>query len=158
MEFGKIKIKNHEFYIVKNKNKIIYIGLENDFKNYFKNIKMKRSTDTFNEIKKQLEEYFLKKRTHFDFQYELIGSDFCLQVWSILKDIPYGTTISYSQLATKLGDVKKTRAVANAVGKNPLLILIPCHRVIAKNRKLGGFRAGLAMKKELLDVEGIKYS
>lgn len=153
MEYAKIKVLDYEFYIAKNEKGITYIDTENNLEKLFKNVKFKKSKDDFKLVKTQLEEFFLGKRTNFNFKYDLIGTKFSLQVWKLLKDIPYGQTISYSGLAEKLGDVKKTRAVANAVAKNPLLIIIPCHRVIGKNGKLHGFRAGLELKKVLLNIE-----
>ena len=84
---------------------------------------------------------------------ELIGTDFQKQVWKLLEQIPYGKTISYLELSKQLGDVKAIRAVANANGKNPLWILIPCHRVIGSDGSLTGYAGGLHRKKWLLEHE-----
>lgn len=101
----------------------------------------------------QLEEYFLGVRTHFDFQINPKGTDFQQKVWQELLKIPFGKTMSYMDLAKKLGDVKAIRAVASANGKNPLWIVVPCHRVIGTDGSLTGYAGGLWRKKWLLEHE-----
>ena len=101
----------------------------------------------------QLHEYFEGKRTAFDLQLNPEGTDFQKKVWSELQNIPYGKTISYLQLSQQIGDIKAIRAVANANGKNPLWIVIPCHRVIGNNGKLVGYAGGLHRKQWLLEHE-----
>ncbi len=104
-------------------------------------------------FEKQLGEYLSGKRKQFDIAYELNGTDFQKSVWQKLNDIPYGKTISYGKMAAQLGDVKKVRAVANAIGKNPLPILIPCHRVVGMQGQLTGYIGGLVRKKMLIEAE-----
>lgn len=106
-----------------------------------------------NKAKKQLEEYFLNQRKHFDLTYDLSGTDFQLRVWKALEKIPFGKTISYLHLANQLGDSKVIRAAASANGKNPIAIAIPCHRVIGTDGKLVGYAGGLSRKKWLLEHE-----
>ncbi|MCC9072317.1 methylated-DNA--[protein]-cysteine S-methyltransferase [Flavobacterium sp. F-65] len=101
----------------------------------------------------QLNDYFLGKRTDFDFKLNPKGTDFQQRVWKGLLEIPYGKTMSYLQLSKKLGDVKAIRAVASANGKNPLWIVVPCHRVIGTDGSLTGYAGGLWRKKWLLDHE-----
>lgn len=101
----------------------------------------------------QITEYFEGKRTIFDFELNPIGTDFQKQVWKQLEHIPYGKTISYLELSKQLGDVKAIRAVANANGKNPLWIVIPCHRVIGSDGSLTGYAGGLQRKQWLLEHE-----
>ncbi len=101
----------------------------------------------------ELLEYFLGKRTTFDLELELIGTSFRKKVWEQLLEIPYGETVSYSEIAKKLGNVKLTRAVGGAIHHNPLLIFIPCHRVIGKNGSLTGFAYGTMIKEKLLKLE-----
>ena len=84
-----------------------------------------------------------------------VGSTFEQQVWYKCRTIPYGQTRSYGWLAAQLGRPKAARAVGNALGKNPVPIIIPCHRVIAANNRIGGFSGGIELKKRLLDTEGI---
>jgi methylated-DNA-[protein]-cysteine S-methyltransferase len=101
----------------------------------------------------QLDEYFAGKRRSFDLPLAPQGTPFQQQVWKALQDIPYGETISYAQLAQSVGHPKACRAVGSANGKNPMAIIIPCHRVINANGKLGGYAYGLEIKKQLLDRE-----
>jgi len=101
----------------------------------------------------QLQEYFEGKRTHFDLKINPKGTDFQRSVWYELLNIPFGKTLSYMELSKKVGDVKAIRAVAAASGKNPLWIVIPCHRVIGADGSLTGYAGGLGRKKWLLDLE-----
>ena len=101
----------------------------------------------------QLEEYFAGSRQNFDFPINPQGTDFQKRVWDALLKIPFGTTTSYQALSIKLGDVKAIRAVASANGKNPLWIVVPCHRVIGSDGSLTGYAGGLWRKKWLLEHE-----
>lgn len=101
----------------------------------------------------QLNEYFDGTRKQFSLTLNPEGTDFQKKVWKLLEQIPYGKTISYLDLSKQLGDVKAIRAVANANGKNPLWILIPCHRVIGSDGSLTGYAGGLHRKQWLLEHE-----
>lgn len=101
----------------------------------------------------QLQEYFEGKREVFDLELKPEGTDFQKRVWQALKDIPYGKTVSYLNLSKTLGDPKAIRAVAAANGKNPIWIVIPCHRVIGSDGSLTGYAGGLHRKKWLLEHE-----
>ena len=101
----------------------------------------------------QLQEYFNGKRTEFSFKTNPAGTDFQQKVWEELLKIPYGKTCSYLELSKKLGDLKAIRAVASANGKNPLWIVVPCHRVIGSDGSLTGYACGLWRKKWLLEHE-----
>ena len=105
----------------------------------------------------QIEEYFAKKRTEFNVFCFANGTPFQLAVWSKMTEIPYGKVVTYGQLAAAIGQPTAVRAVANAVGQNPLLILYPCHRVVAADG-LGGFSAGIEAKRALLRLEGVEIS
>jgi methylated-DNA-[protein]-cysteine S-methyltransferase len=102
----------------------------------------------------QLEEYFAGERTEFDVPMELDGTAFQKEVWAELSRIPYGKTISYGELARRVGRPKGPRAVGQANGRNPIPIIVPCHRVLAGNG-IGGYGGGLPMKRALLAVEGV---
>lgn len=102
---------------------------------------------------RQLREYFEGIRTQFDLKLNPEGTEFQKKVWEQLQTIPYGKTISYLELSQQLGDVKAIRAVANANGKNPLWIIVPCHRVIGSNGSLTGYAGGLQRKQWLLEHE-----
>lgn len=101
----------------------------------------------------QLKEYFEGKRTHFNFELNPKGTDFQKKVWKALLEIPYGKTTSYLELSKQLGDIKAIRAVAAANGKNPLWVVVPCHRVIGSDGSLTGYAGGLWRKKWLLEHE-----
>jgi len=101
----------------------------------------------------QLQEYFEGRRHEFDFKLNPQGTDFQQKVWQELVNIPFGKTISYLDLSKKLGDVKAIRAVASANGRNPLWIVVPCHRVIGTDGSLTGYAGGLWRKKWLLEHE-----
>ncbi|PNW30224.1 methylated-DNA--[protein]-cysteine S-methyltransferase [Formosa algae] len=101
----------------------------------------------------QLDEYFNGSRTIFKIKQNPKGTDFQKKVWNALRLIPYGKTLSYLELSKQLGDVKAIRAVANANGKNPLWIVVPCHRVIGTDGSLTGYAGGLHRKQWLLNHE-----
>ncbi len=109
--------------------------------------------DELKDCVKQLDEYFQGTRQKFSLKLNPTGTEFQKRVWNELTKIPFGKTISYSELSKKLGDIKAIRAVANANGKNPIWIVIPCHRVIGSNGSLTGYAGGLHRKKWLLDHE-----
>jgi methylated-DNA-[protein]-cysteine S-methyltransferase len=103
---------------------------------------------------KQLKEYFNRERKEFDVSLEFIGTEFQKKVWNELAKIPYGETISYGELANRMGDKNLMRAVAAANGANPIPIIIPCHRVIGADGSLTGYGGGLDVKQKLLELEG----
>ncbi|HYL20259.1 MAG TPA: methylated-DNA--[protein]-cysteine S-methyltransferase [Gemmatimonadales bacterium] len=102
----------------------------------------------------QLTAYFVKDRKTFDLPLEPAGTAFQRRVWTALRAIPYGTTLSYGELARRLGDPRATRAVGAANGSNPIPIIVPCHRVIGARGELTGFGGGLDRKRWLLEHEG----
>lgn len=110
-------------------------------------------SELLNEAKKQIMEYFAGKRTQFDLPLHMHGTEFQVKVWNALRQIPYGETRSYSEIAAAAGNPKACRAVGGANNKNPLLIVVPCHRVIGKNGSLVGFACGMDAKKHLLELE-----
>lgn len=102
---------------------------------------------------KQLAEYFAHQRQQFDLSLEPVGTDFQKQVWQLLREIPFGETISYGTLAQRVGQPTASRAVGAANGRNPISIIVPCHRVIATSGKLTGYAGGLDRKQWLLRHE-----
>lgn len=102
---------------------------------------------------RQLEDYFSGRRKAFDLELAPEGTEFQLDVWQALQKIPYGETVSYGELARIVGKPKAARAVGGAVGRNPLPIVIPCHRVIGSDGSLVGFGGGMEIKKTLLSLE-----
>ena len=104
--------------------------------------------------RQELAEYFAATRTTFDIPLDPPGTAFQRRVWDALRAIPYGTTLSYGELARRLGDPRATRAVGAANGRNPIPIIVPCHRVVGANGALTGFGGGLDRKRWLLEHEG----
>lgn len=111
------------------------------------------SNPVIKETISQLSEYFAGQRQQFHLPLQLQGTEFQKQVWNQLMEIPYGKTISYAELAQAIGNPKACRAVGSANGKNPIAIIVPCHRVIASDKSLGGYAYGLAVKQHLLKLE-----
>lgn len=101
----------------------------------------------------QLAAYFAGERRSFDLPIELRGTPFQRRVWAALREIPYGQTISYGQLAARIGQPTASRAVGLANGRNPISIVVPCHRVIGANGRLTGYGGGIERKRQLLDLE-----
>jgi len=112
----------------------------------------------FKEVVRQLQAYFEGKLKDFDLPLVLEGTEFQLLVWRNLRKIPYGETVSYGQLARRIGSPDAARAVGLANGSNPIPIIIPCHRVIGSNGDLIGFGGGLPIKKKLLSLESRQLS
>jgi methylated-DNA-[protein]-cysteine S-methyltransferase len=112
-----------------------------------------RDDDAFPEVRTQLEEYFAAARREFDLELELIGTDWELKVWDALRRIPYGETRSYGQIADEVCTPAAARAVGLANGRNPVALIVPCHRVIGASGALTGYGGGLERKRTLLDLE-----
>ena len=133
--------------------KLISILFENTKPDVLENSTENQNNSILFQTEHQLNEYFSGNRKKFDIPLKLDGTIFQKKVWKELQKIPYGETISYQELAKRVGDIKKSRAVGNANGRNPIPIIVPCHRVILKNGKLGGYGGGLEIKRFLLDLE-----
>lgn len=118
----------------------------------------KRDAAFFAPVKTQLKEYFNGERQSFDLVLAPVGTAFQQQVWEILQTIPFGAVASYRWVAQQLGNPKAVRAVGGANAKNPLPIVIPCHRVIGTNGRLTGFGGGLATKQRLLELENPSFA
>lgn len=112
-----------------------------------------RDDGPFGEVVGQLEAYFGGERTAFDLPLHLDGTDFQRRVWTALREVPYGRTWSYGQLAAHIGAPGASRAVGLANGRNPIAIVVPCHRVVGADGTLTGYGGGLARKQLLLDLE-----
>lgn len=132
-------------------NKIVKILIDSDVSYH------DEPDDVLLETRKQIEEYFAGKRTEFDFPFEIEGTDFRKEVLLTMKNIPYGKTWSYSELAINSGHSKAVRAVGTVCKNNPLPLIIPCHRVIKKSGDIGYFNGGVQMKKSLLKIEKVFF-
>jgi methylated-DNA-[protein]-cysteine S-methyltransferase len=123
--------------------------------NFLKTSKLEENpTPVIEQCIRELEEYFFEGRKFFNVELKLQGTGFQNTVWNELLNIPYGKTISYEELAIRVGDIKSIRAVGLANGQNPIAIIVPCHRVIGKNGDLIGYGGGLDIKTWLLQHEG----
>ena len=149
-------IDNIHFTVITSTNGIreIIFNLEKDNSKLVNTIQLQpEDPDMFN-VYPQLKEYFASERKQFDLPLEIEGTEFQNRVWNELLKIPYGRTISYKELAVRLGDEKVIRAAASANGANPLPVVIPCHRVIGSDGSLIGYGGGLEIKEKLLILEG----
>ena len=153
-------IDNIHFTVITSTNGIreIIFNIEKDDSKLGNTIQLQpEDSDMFN-IYPQLKEYFSGERKQFDLPLEIEGTEFQKRVWNELLKIPYGRTISYKELAVRLGDEKVIRAAASANGANPLPVVIPCHRVIGSDGSLIGYGGGLEIKEKLLVLEGSRQS
>jgi methylated-DNA-[protein]-cysteine S-methyltransferase len=132
---------------------IVFAKSWSQFKKDCPNTLIAKHTSLTQKVIRQLEQYFAHKRTSFDIPLDPDGTDFQKKAWHVLQMIPHGKTISYAEQATKAGKKTATRAIGAANGKNPIPIVIPCHRVIGKNGKLTGYAGGLTIKEKLLKLE-----
>lgn len=114
------------------------------------------STALLGRVREQLEAYFAGALREFDIPLRLGGTEFQHAIWEALRGIPYGTTCTYGDIAGRIGRPKAVRAVGHAIGRNPISIIVPCHRVIGKDGTLTGFAGGLSAKARLLEIEGGK--
>ncbi|CQR47914.1 Methylated-DNA--protein-cysteine methyltransferase, inducible [Paraliobacillus sp. PM-2] len=160
-------IKNdYTFLLVSSDKGLCYIGLFNTDKifwnkwknRYYPTYILKHDLTRVAAYKHELNAYLNGETTSLAIPLDLLGTNFQREVWHALQSIPYGETTSYSAVAEQINRPKAVRAVANAIAKNPLLIVVPCHRIISKTGNLTGFRSGLALKKWLLELESKKYT
>ena len=134
---------------MKNSNCLLYVL--NSIEDY---LSENHNSKLFQRIRKSIISYFNGKKVKFNFPIDRIrATEFQKSVWKETSKIPYGTTTSYGEIAERIGKPKSYRAVGNALGANPLPIIIPCHRVVSSNGSLGGFSGGLKLKKFLLELE-----
>ena len=122
-------------------------------KRFFKAEYIKEASDVINEAIRELNEYFAGERRNFNLPLLFAGTPFQQRIWNALLTIPYGETRSYMQIARIVGNEKGVRAVAQAIGANPMSIIVPCHRVIGSDKALTGFAGGLEAKRYLLNLE-----
>jgi len=159
--YGKLEHNGWSFYLAATDNGLCYVGSQNKEIDEIEAWADKKRADSelvhdegkINCYKEQLISYLDGERKEFDLAMDLKGTAFQESVWEALQHIPYGETVSYMNIAEKIEKPKAVRAVGAAIGANPVMILVPCHRVIAKDGKLTGFRGGIPMKESLLELE-----
>jgi methylated-DNA-[protein]-cysteine S-methyltransferase len=122
-----------------------------------KNVRWIEEPSRFRVVTSQLDEYFAGERREFDLKLDLRGPDFHRRCWEVLRRVPYGETVSYAELAAKVGSPQASRAVGQANHHNPVAIVVPCHRVIASDGSLAGYAGGVANKEFLLNLEGARF-
>lgn len=157
--FQKIDSPIGILYLVAREQNLCAVIFEKSWKSenqHYTPLEEKEST-VLKQAKQQLKEYFQGKRQNFDLSYELNGTDFQNRAWNALAKIPFGQTRSYKQQAAMLKQPKAVRAVGTANGRNPLSIVLPCHRVIGSNGSLTGYGGGLDIKEFLLKHEGVEF-
>lgn len=150
-----------KLYIAGTENGLCYVGSPGEsfeefttyFKKRFPSATLENSDDLLADYSQELTAYLKGTRQEFTLPVDVEGTPFQQQTWQALKEIPYGQTISYSEIADRIGRPSAVRAVATAIAANPLLINVPCHRVIGKSGTMTGYRGGLAFKRFLLDLE-----
>ena len=134
-------------------DRVLHIGFAEERHPHQRQGQWQRDAERVSKARQQLQEYFCGQRQHFELDLLPIGTTFQRQVWSELARIPYAQTISYGALARRIGNAKAMRAVGLANGRNPIPIIVPCHRVIGANGSLTGFGGGIERKRWLLEHE-----
>ncbi len=142
-----------ELLLIARNGSLQEIRFENDGREFAPEVGAREGGELLERVASQLAEYFARRRRTFELPLGPLGTPFQLQVWRELERIPVGETITYGQLARRVGNPRASRAVGAANGKNPLPIIVPCHRVIGQNGKLTGFAGGLDIKRTLLEHE-----
>lgn len=153
VEYSIHRHQGKDYIIATEEDALVYLGWNlNDLKN--KSIELhNKCTSIHLSLNKQLSEYFVGKRKTFDVKTKFYGTEFQVKVWNELNHIKYGETKTYQDIANAIGSLNAQRAVGAALGKNPIAIIYPCHRVIGKNKSLTGFAGGLDEKMKLLKLE-----
>lgn len=159
--WGTLYYKDWRFYLAATDKGLCYIGspnqpfsvLETWVSKKIKKPELHEAQDKMKDSIEGLEKYLSGKVKEFHVPVDVIGTTFQKEVWNASEKIPYGETKTYQQIAEMINNPKAVRAVGTAIGANPLLILTPCHRIVAKSGSLSGFRAGIDMKRFLLDLE-----
>jgi methylated-DNA-[protein]-cysteine S-methyltransferase len=132
----------------------IYFARQKHFPADTANWRDARETPLLDDVEAQLHEYFAGGRTAFDLPLAPVGTPFQRRVWRAIAGVPFGTTISYAELARRIGTPSAVRAAAAATGRNPLTVVIPCHRIVGSDGRMTGYAGGVERKRALLDLEG----
>lgn len=159
-----LKQGESKIYVAATSSGLCYIGSPNaEFKELdtwakkrLPTYKLLKDEEQLRPYTKEIQAYLEGQSTAFTVAIDLYGTPFQQRVWQELQALIYGQTVTYTEIAERIGKPKSVRAVASAIGANPVLFVVPCHRVIAKNGTLGGFRAGIEMKKQLLVLENAR--
>lgn len=159
--YGDVCVNGWHMYLAVSEKGLCYVGSADKgiremlewVKTKFPDADLVEAEEEIASFKKQFAEYFNGQRKNFTFPLDVSGTAFQKKVWKHLQEVPYGETVSYLNIAERIGNPRSVRAIGAAVAANPLLIVIPCHRVIRQNGAIGGYRGGISMKRELLLLE-----
>lgn len=153
-----IQFDNYRYIIAATDKGLAYVGLRDetleDMAKFYPKTKFIKDYERTQQYADEVSEYLSGKRTSFDLKIDISGTPFQEAVWQAVSKIPYGEVSNYTMIAEEIHRPKAVRAVGTAIGKNPVPLVIPCHRVLAKDGSLGGYRGGLVMKEDLLHLEG----
>ncbi|MDM5227196.1 methylated-DNA--[protein]-cysteine S-methyltransferase [Cytobacillus sp. NJ13] len=160
IEWANLQEGEWRLYLAKTEKGLCYIGSDPEFEDFERSLKKYIPAAVLVENKEalqaymiELQEFLLGKRQVFSMELDVKGTLFQEEVWEALAQIPYGKTVSYSDIAAQINRPQAVRAAGKAIGANPLLIAVPCHRVIGKNGAITGYRGGIKMKQTLLELE-----
>ncbi|MQS76902.1 methylated-DNA--[protein]-cysteine S-methyltransferase [Companilactobacillus halodurans] len=157
MFYHEFLMQGYHYVIAATDSGLSFVGSRDkglaELQSFYPNVKLIDQVSQVQPYQKQIDEYLKGDRKQFTLKTDISGTDFQQKVWQALREIPYGKVRTYSEIAEAIDRPKAYRAVGTAIGKNPILMVVPCHRVLTKNHQLGGFRGGLAMKNDLLDLE-----
>ncbi|RSD26782.1 methylated-DNA--[protein]-cysteine S-methyltransferase [Mesobacillus subterraneus] len=155
--YDKLQYNEGNILIAATANGLCYVGSPDEgfeeLEKRFPGARFQENTAVLKPFMDEMAEYLEGSRTTFSMSFDVKGTPFQEAVWAALKEIPYGKTCTYTEVAEKVGKPSAVRAVGTAIGANPVLITVPCHRVIGKNGKITGYRGGIAMKQQLLELE-----
>lgn len=150
-------IQGHTYVIGATDKGLCFVGSRDqevqEIEDFYPKAELQDDEQMVDQYANQIREYLVSKRQSFDMELDISGTKFQELVWQSLMKIPYGQTRDYSEIAKQIGKPKAARAVGSAIGKNPVLMVIPCHRVITKDKHVGHYRGGVDMKQELLTLE-----
>ncbi|WP_227396229.1 methylated-DNA--[protein]-cysteine S-methyltransferase [Jeotgalibacillus aurantiacus] len=162
--WNQFDVKDRSYYIAVSAEGVCYFGTQSEgfdglaawIRKVYKTSTLEYSAERTAPYISELTDYFNGVKQTFNMKVDVKGTPFQEEVWQALRDIPFGETRSYADIAEAIGRPKAVRAVGGAVGANPVLVTIPCHRVIAKDGSIGGFSSGLDLKRVLMKIEGIR--
>lgn len=160
IEWAKLEEGEWSLYLARTEKGLCYIGCDSEFKDferslgkYFPAAVLVENNKALQPYMTEIQEFLLGKRQAFSMDLDVKGTPFQEEVWEALAHIPYGQTVTYSDIAEKINRPQAVRAAGKAIGANPLLIAVPCHRVIGKNGAITSYRGGIKMKQTLLKLE-----
>ena len=156
--YHQFKLVGHTYFLAATAKGLAFVGsADGDLKelsDFYLDVQLIEDEARLTKIATELEAYLSGKLEKFDVKLDISGTAFQESVWEALEQIPYGQTRNYTQIAEEINKPKAVRAVGSAIGKNPVLMVIPCHRVVTKTGKIGQYRGGVVMKESLLSLEG----